>query len=73
MSQKLDQLPKSDDEYWEHAETINIELKEVPKCEHHFVRTTGKHVECRCGVGFYITPTMEVKGGSIYEDDFLII
>lgn len=69
----LDALPVSTDEYWDGADTKKIVMSESPRCEHYFVRTKGTEAKCKCGVGYFLSPGMEVKKGHIYLQDKLVI
>lgn len=74
MPTKLDPLPKSDDEYWEHADINKLILTDSPKCEHYFVRTKGVEVEChKCRVGYFLSPEFLVKNGHIYQENNLVV
>jgi len=62
-------LPSSTDEYWEHAETNNIEIKKSKECDHFFVHKTAKEIECRhCGIGYFLSPGWYIKKGKMYTD-----
>ena len=74
MASNLSNLPPSDDEYWDGADTTKTTMVESPKCKHYFVYTKGIHVECRkCGVGYFLVPGFNLKDGHIYENDTLVI
>ena len=67
MVAKLVALPKNDDEYWEHADTQLIDIKDVSECKHYMVRMSGTEVECReCHLGFFVGPRDRVKNGHLY-------
>ena len=64
---KLDDLPKSDDDFWSGAETAVHTLAEPKKCEHSFIHRTSREVECRnCHIGFFLGVGDEVKSGHVY-------
>jgi hypothetical protein len=69
----LDNLPGNDDEYWKDADIKKVKITDSPKCEHTFVRTKGNHVECKCGVGYFLSPGFEVREGHIYALGKLVI
>jgi hypothetical protein len=74
MVSRLYSLPKSDDKYWEHAETNQHVISDKPVCDHYFVRKTGNQAECRkCRIGYYLTPGFKVKDGHIYQNKELVI
>jgi len=71
---KLNPLPASDDEYWDGAKVERITLKDMPQCQHHFVRTKGTEAECKnCRMGYFLTPEYQVKAGHIYQYEALVI
>jgi len=70
---KLDALPPSDDKMWDSADINRTKMTDSPKCEHHFVRTKGSQVECKCGVGYTLSPGWEERKGHIYAHGSLVI
>lgn len=50
MDQNLESLPKSDSDFWKHAEINQHTLKEN-KHVHKFERVSVFEFECRCGAG----------------------
>jgi len=43
-------------------------------CKEHefFYKGTGNRIQCKCGVGYELTPTAELKDGHIYENGKLV-
>ena len=71
---KLDPLPASNDEFWEHAEVAQHKIVASKKCKHHFVRVTGTRAErTKCRAGYFLTPELQIRNGHIYALDELII
>lgn len=69
----LDPLPKDGDDFWKLAFTEKKEIPKGIKCQHEFVRKTGRETECvKCRCGF-ILGIEEVKNGHIYIHGSLII
>ena len=60
-------LPESDAKFWQGAETNTIEIKPSSQCRHHFIRRSGREVECiNCHAGFVLDTGWHLKKGSIY-------
>lgn len=74
MVQRLGSLPKSDDEYWDRADTHLTEMRDEPKCKHYIVRLSGKEVECKkCHMGFFVGPRDRVRSGHLYRGKLRVI
>jgi hypothetical protein len=67
---RLDDLPPSDDKYWEYADiNTGIIPKEInDENGHYFVRVTGHEAQCRyCSWGFALDPGDKVKDGHLFD------
>lgn len=74
MAQRLDNLPRSEDSYWEGAETNLHELPNSKECKHHFVRLKGNEIECtKCRIGFFVNPGDVLRDGHLYKENKLVI
>jgi len=69
--QKLDDLPQSDDKFWEGAEIhMGLVTKDDPADVHYFVRTTGRQAQCRgCDWGFELDPGDWIEDGHLYTKE----
>lgn len=75
MEKKVIDLPKSDDKFWEGADTETIPNRPPVTCakgEHEFKRV-GHEGKCGCGVGYQLGPGMIVDRGHIYYFGQLMI
>ena len=71
---KLDPLPPTKDEYWEHSVTEIQEVREAKECDHFFMHRSGREIECRkCFIGYELYLGWEVKGGKLYTPDGLVV
>jgi len=71
---RLKELPGSKSKFWQHSDKQQIELKFRPKCEHYFIRKTGREIECeKCGAGLFINPPWYIKKGRLYNNGELVI
>ncbi len=71
---KLDPLPPSGDEYWQHASTELQKITEDKGCDHFFDHNTALEVECReCHAGFHLSPGWTLREGKIYTPDGLVV
>ena len=69
---KLDDLPKSDDKYWEHAEvhTNIVPHNVLSEDGHFFERVTGRQARCKhCHWGFELDPGDYIEDGHLYTKD----
>lgn len=72
--EKLKELPASDDKWWGPADKYSIELEKPKPCKHHFVRISGREVECKqCNAGFFLGPDTELKDGHLYHQGQFMI
>lgn len=70
---KLPDLPGSDDKWWS-GKKHKIEMMPRPRCEHFFIRRSGREVECRyCGAGFFTGGGDILKEGHLYHDGLRMI
>ena len=72
----LSELPASDDEFWEYAETNVIDMKkrEAKKCSHSFIHRGSREVECiKCHMGFMLGLGWHIKNKHVYYKDKLVI
>ena len=70
MVERLDPLPPTQDEYWEHADTNVNEARPGVRCDHVFRHKTAIEVEwVKCLVGFILSPGWRLIGEHIYTDD----
>lgn len=71
MAQKLgglSDLPKSGSKFWKHSDKQQVELRFKPKCNHYFIRKSGREVECRkCGAGLFLSPPWHIEKGRLYK------
>lgn len=76
-SEKLEPLPDFDDGYWpKDADNRRFDLKQVSCLTGHSFKPTKKasDVKCDCGVGFILTPSMELRpDGHIYFNGEFVI
>lgn len=72
---KIKDLPQSTDrEYWEHATTELIELRDAKTCEHNFVHKTALEVECTlCHMGFLLSNNWKVMDNHVYFENKFVI
>lgn len=65
---KLDDLPESNDKFWEHAEIhTGLLVKDDPNEKHYFVRTSGRQAQCNlCDWGFELDPGDRIEEGHLY-------
>lgn len=67
-------LPDNDDKFWDKAEVKVHTPKKMTCIEHTFTQVEGMQAECqKCGVGFNLTPGMDVRNGHIYNEQGLVI
>ena len=60
-------LPESGDKFWDNAEVEKTKMRSAPKCNHVFIRRTGREVEClNCHAGFVLGNNWHLKEGHIY-------
>ena len=60
-------LPESGNKFWDGAGTEQIKMGAQPKCNHHFIRVSGREVECiNCHAGFVLGPGWQLNKGHIY-------
>jgi len=60
-------LPESGAKFWQGAETNTFKIKSSSKCRHHFIRRSGREVECvNCHAGFVLNIGWRLKDGHIY-------
>ena len=70
---RLDDLPRSDSSFWEHAEVhtniVKIDEHDIlSKKGHDFERITGHQAECRiCHWGFQLDPGDKIIEGHLYN------
>ena len=73
---KNEPLPDFEDKYWlKDADNQVHETKQISCTKHKFNATEkAQEVECDCGVGYQLSPGMELKtDGHIYCDNSLVI
>ena len=69
---RLDDLPKSESEFWEGAEVhTNLTPHDIfAKHGHYFKRVSGHQAYCEgCGWGFQLDPGDKVIDGHLYNRD----
>lgn len=69
---ELPNLPASNDKFWDgNKQTITPQEK---KCNHEFIRRTGKEVICKfCSVGFILSANSTLKDKHIYINNKFVI
>jgi len=69
--QKLDDLPPSDDKFWEGAEIhMGLVAKDNPNEIHYFVRRSGRQAQCKnCDWGFELDPGDQIIDGHLYTKE----
>lgn len=72
--EKLQDLPESTSDYWEHAEINLREIKPKDKCEHFFRYVTAREIHCdKCGCGYFLGVGDELRNGHLYYEGTLIV
>jgi len=67
-------LPANDDEFWNGADVRTHTPQKKTCFEHVFNHVGSMKAECqKCGVGFDLTPGMDVRNGHIYDGQGLVI
>jgi len=68
---KLNDLPESNDEFWEGAEIhMGLLKKDDPSDIHYFERTTGRQAQCKnCDWGFELDPGDRIEDGHLYTKE----
>jgi len=69
----LNDLPSSQDDYWEHSEVYLREMKEPDKHEHVFKYLNSREIICKCGMGLFIGEGDELRGGHLYHNNKLVL
>lgn len=69
MNKQLDDLPESNDKFWEYAEIhTGLLIKDDPNEKHFFVRTSGRQAQCNlCDWGFELDPGDRIENGHLYN------
>ena len=78
MKKKLEELPKSENEFWEHAEKYVSKAKPLPSCETHKQENWKDHVgymdnhdgtsSCKyCSWGFIVPGYMRIHEGRVFD------
>ena len=71
---KLDDLPPSNDEFWQFADKHYKRVVKKEECKHYFERINSIEAMCnKCNAGFQISLGFEVKNGHILLHGELII
>lgn len=73
QSRELNDLPKSDDEFWGEA---RIELRDMglrDKHNHGFGMVNSREIKCSCGMGLFIGVGDSLKEGHLYHEGQFII
>ena len=72
LGQKLEDLPKSDDEFWKEAEihTGIVPHDILATHGHYFKRVSGHQAYCEgCGWGFQLEPGDKIIDGHLYNKE----
>lgn len=70
----IEPLPDNDNDFWKGADVKEHKPRKVTCAEHTFRHNGAMQAECdRCGVGFTLSPGMEVRNGHIYNEQGLVI
>ena len=71
---KLDDLPPSNDDFWQFADKHYKRVVKKEECKHYFERINSIEAMCnKCNAGFQISLGFEVKNGHIILHGELII
>lgn len=70
---KLDDLPPTKSDYWEHADVYVREMTKVNACEHYFEYIEGTAKCKKCGVGFFLDADDTLKEGHLYREGKLVL
>jgi hypothetical protein len=74
VARKLDNLPPSEDEYWDNAEVKLINRSDPARHEHLFSYKSAREIQCgKCGFGLFIGLGDRLKEGHLYHYDQIII
>ena len=72
----MDPIPASNSKYFTEYEADSRTLTPSPitACEHYFVRTSGREIECKkCLIGFFVSQGDELKNGHLYRHGSQVI
>lgn len=69
----LEELPKSDDEYWTEAERELKTMARPVEHIHFFVKLEGeREARCRCGFGIFLSAEDSVRDGHLYQNGVIV-
>ena len=68
MKDQLDNLPASDDKFWEGADVHKSEPKNLFDQKHNLIRVPGHQAQCtHCDWGFQLDPGDKIKEGHLFD------
>lgn len=68
---KLPNLPKSESEFWDGE--VNLKEIKPDTCDHYF-EFFDREIKCvRCGIGYYVSASDDIKDGHLYHNGKLIV
>jgi len=70
---KLPNLPKSTDKFWEGADKHQKDMSNSPTCQHVFRRKGNELICTNCNIGYYTDGKAYIKNGHIYIGKKLVI